>query len=230
MNQEHPMSRSSQLLLLVMMPVVCVSASSIYVSSAGTSPQQEKASNVSVSTSSASQTASAKAKSKVGDMLPSRMNGQVKLTEGATLRLPVITPDAMQGGGRGKGQPLQIGVTRAVSLDPTRRGKWYDLGDAGSALVLGIISQGAAQVRVQFGDADLPAGAKLFVRSMTDPNEVYGAFEGRGALGNGTFWSPPVRGEGVVIEYLDPRLTSGKSRRKKTAPFRINQISHIFRR
>jgi hypothetical protein len=159
---------------------------------------------------------------------PSRIYRKVELTKAAIYRLPGIIPDTA-GGARSKGQPLQIGVARSLSLNPAVQGSWFNLGDAGSALILGIISEGAAQVRVQFSNTDLPPGAKLFVRSMSHPDDAYGPFEGRGALGNGTFWSPPVRGEGIIIEYLDPQLTSGKSPRMETVPFSINRISHIFR-
>jgi hypothetical protein len=167
--------------------------------------------------------------SKVGKMLPSRMYKRVKLTTAATHRLPKIVADAAQGRG-GKGQPLQVGVTRPLSLDPATQGVWFDLGaDAGRALLLGIISEGAAQVRVQFTAADLPPGAKLFVRSMNDADDAYGAFEGRGVLGNGEFWTPPVSGEGIVIEYVEPHKANSSRRRKKVVPFRVTQISHIFR-
>lgn len=196
---------------------------------AGKSLQQGNTSGVSVGSSTATRRKSPATKSKVGDMLPSRMFRRVRLTRAATHRLPkVVQSTATTTGKGGKGQPLQIGVGRALTLDPTTQGVWFDLGDAGRAALLGIISEGAAQVRVQFVGADLPPGAKLFVRSMNDTDEIYGAFEGRGASGDGEFWTPPVRGEGVVIEYVEPQRARN-SRRKKAPPFRIAQISHIFR-
>lgn len=168
-------------------------------------------------------------KSKIGEMLPSRMHKRVKLTKAATHRLPKLGANATQGNKGGKGQPLQVGIARTLALDPTMQGVWFDLGNAGRAMLLGIVSEGAAQLRVQFTATDLPTGAKLFVRSMNNTDEVYGAFEGRGALGNGEFWTPPVRGDSIVIEYIDPHLAKGSARRKKIVPFRIAQVSHIFR-
>jgi len=215
--------RVSLLLLLLFSLSAQVSAAASNV--ARRSSQQ---SGVGVHPNAASKRSAPAKKSKVSEMLPSRMYKRIKLTRAATHRLPKIVADAAQGKG-GKGQPLQVGVARPLSLNPVTQGVWFDLKDAGRALLLGIISEGAAQVRVQFTATDLPPGAKLFVRSMSDVSDAYGAFEGRGALGNGEFWTPPVRGEGIVIEYLEPHVAKGSRRRKKVVPFRITQISHIFR-
>lgn len=208
--------------------VVSVHAFSAPSNLGGRSPQQGDTSGVSVGSSAATRHKSPATKSKVGDMLPSRMYRRVRLTKAATHRLSKVVQSAAIGKG-GKGQPLQVGVARALSLDPMTQGVWFDLGDAGRAAMLGIISEGAVQVRVQFVGTNLLPGAKLFVRSMNDPDEVYGVFDSRGAPGDGEFWSPPVRGEGVVIEYIEPQMARSNRRRKKIPPFRIVQISHIFR-
>lgn len=82
-------------------------------------------------------------------------------------------------------------------------------------------------MRVHFTDVDLPGGAKLFVYAMKNPDEIYGPFMGRGPSGDKTLWTPPVDGDGVIVEYFTPDSSSRS--RDKPPPFLVSAISHIFR-
>lgn len=168
--------------------------------------------------------AKVKGPSRVKDAPPSRTHKQIKIDESVTYRLPPLNADARV---QEKGRPLQIGVTRPLSLDPLAKSKWFSLGRGGQVGVFGIISAGALQLRVHFINAALPRGAKIFISSMKNPDEFYGPFEGRGPSGDGTFWTPPVEGEGVIVEYFTP----DRSPRSKNSPspFLISEVSHIFR-
>ena len=154
---------------------------------------------------------------------PSKTHKEVKIDQAVTYRLP--PPDALPAA-KGKGR-LQVGVTRPLVLNPVFKSKWFDLGPDGRVGVFGLVSSGAVQVRVHFTDVDLPRGAKLFVYSMKNPGEIYGPFTGRGPSGDKTFWTPPVDGDGVVVEYVTPGSTSRF--KEKPPPFLVSAISHIFR-
>lgn len=155
---------------------------------------------------------------------PSRRHKQIKVDESVTYRLPPLNPQMTP---QGKGRPLQIGVTRPLSLDPRNKSKWFNLQRGGQVGVFGIISKSALQLRVHFTEVALPRGAKIFISSMKNPDEFYGPFEGRGPNGDGSFWTPLVEGEGVIIEYFVPGPSSPP--KNGPSPFIISEVSHIFR-
>jgi hypothetical protein len=165
-----------------------------------------------------------KEQSKIKEAPPSRTHRQVRIDESVTYRLEPISPNTTP---QGKGRPLQVGITRRLSLDPLAKSKWFNLERGGQVGIFGIISAGALQLRVHFVKVDLPRGAKIFISSMKNPDEYYGPFEGRGPSNDGTFWTPPVAGEGVIIEYFIP----GRSSRSKNSPspFMVSEVSHVFR-
>lgn len=154
---------------------------------------------------------------------PSRMHKEIKVDQAVTYRLP---PPGAIPAAKGKGR-LQVGVARPFSLNPILKSKWFDLGPVGRVGVFGLVSSGAVQLRVHFTDVDLPRGAKLFVYSMKNPDEIYGPFTGRGPSGNKTLWTPPIDGDGVVVEYFTPGSTPRL--KEKPPPFLVSAISHIFR-
>src|SRR5258707_10684732 len=120
---------------------------------------------------------------------------------------------------------LRIGVVRqlALPLDPISDSAFYSIAE-GDVRVAAIVSPGSLRTRLHFQSMSLPTGARVFVYSMSDPDEFYGPYEGRGASDDGTFWTPPLTGEGVVIEYFTPAgLTFGD------LPFRISEVSHNYK-
>ncbi len=92
--------------------------------------------------------------------------------------------------------------------------------------MMGVVSEGALYTRVHFTGMSLPAGARVFVYSMKNPDDFYGPYEGHGHSEDGTFWTPPMEGDGVVIEYITPNSTANP----EAVPFRVLDISHIFKR
>jgi hypothetical protein len=168
--------------------------------------------------------AKVKEQSKVKDTPPSQTHKQIKIDESVTYRLPQLNPNATV---QGKGRPLQIGVTRPLSLDPLAKSKWFSLGGGGQVGGFGIISPGALQLRVHFINVALPRGAKIFISSMKNPDEFYGPFEGRGPSGDGTFWTPPIEGEGAIVEYFTPERAPRS--KNSPSPFLVSEVSHIFR-
>ena len=120
---------------------------------------------------------------------------------------------------------FQVGVVRELPspLNPLTDSTSYVVTE-GEVRVAAIISEGARQMRLQFRAFSLPVGARVFVYSASDPNVYFGPYEGRGPWGDGTFWTPPMSGEGVVIEYFAPAGT-----RSNDVPFTVDQVAHIYK-
>jgi lysyl endopeptidase len=120
---------------------------------------------------------------------------------------------------------LRIGVVRqlAVPLDPISDSAFYRIAE-GDVRVAALVSPGSLRTRLHFQSMSLPTGARVFVYSMSDPDEFYGPYEGHGASDDGTFWTPPLTGEGVVIEYFTPAGPTFEG-----VPFRVSEVSHNYK-
>ncbi len=123
------------------------------------------------------------------------------------------------------GKKVRVGVVRAFPqpLEADRDAALYRVAE-GEVRVLGVRSEGALMTRVHITNMRLPAGARVFVYSMKNPEEFYGPYEGRGPAGDGAFWSPPVEGDGVVVEYFNPNEATGS----EPSPFQVSEVSHIY--
>ncbi len=154
------------------------------------------------------------------------MYKRIKVDESFLYRLPPLDSGSIAGG-EGKSGRLQTGVVRSLPRDVELSVRWFDLEEGGRAGVLGIVSIGAVAMRVRFADVQLAAGEQLFVRSLENTDEVYGPYEGDGLSSDNSFWTPPVVGDGIVIEYFnsDQQTRAGAN----ILPFRITEINHMFR-
>lgn len=176
------------------------------------------------STSGTLGTGSAPARPRPKDLPPSRTHSEVRIDESVTYR--PTPPNRGRVAAPQKGRPLQAGIVSSFSLNPVTGSKWFNLGRDGQVGVFGIVSTGAAQIRLQFSRAALPRGARLFVYSMKNRDEIYGPYLDREPSKDGKFWTPPVEGDGIIVEYFTP----GHSLRSKSGnvPFLVSAISHIF--
>ncbi|MCM3872259.1 MAG: DPP IV N-terminal domain-containing protein, partial [Pyrinomonadaceae bacterium] len=121
---------------------------------------------------------------------------------------------------------LRIGVVRSLGrpLNPMTDGPFYRLVE-GEVRVMGVVSEGALYTRVRFTGMSLPAGARVFVYSMKNPDDFYGPYEGHGDSEDGTFWTPPMKGDGVVVEYFTPNSPTTTAE----VPFNVSDVSHVFK-
>jgi uncharacterized repeat protein (TIGR01451 family) len=103
-------------------------------------------------------------------------------------------------------------------------GRLYRLGED-DVRVMGIVTEGALYTRVHFRSLSLPVGARVFVYSMKNTDEFYGPYEGHGPAADGTFWTPPMAGDGVVIEYFAPKAAAHTA----GTPFTVSEVSHVFK-
>ncbi|MDQ3013159.1 MAG: pre-peptidase C-terminal domain-containing protein, partial [Acidobacteriota bacterium] len=122
---------------------------------------------------------------------------------------------------------LRVGITRPFTQtqNPLAESTGYPLAE-GRVNLFRVASEGAVQIRLQFTQFNLPAGARLFVYAANSPDEFYGPYQNNGPDGNGSFWTPPIRGEEIVVEYFAPE--SAPSINGTSSPFRVASVSHIF--
>ncbi|HEU4510023.1 MAG TPA: PQQ-binding-like beta-propeller repeat protein [Pyrinomonadaceae bacterium] len=158
-----------------------------------------------------------------GEVPFGQMYGHLKLDSAKTKRLGPLSEKQKK---RKEGDKfLQIGVVRPLTtpLDALSDSTLYTVAE-GYLRVAGVVSEGAVAVRVQFKDMSLPAGARVFVYSATNPLEFYGPYDGSEASEDGTFWTPPVRGDTAIIEYFTPTKTGSEK-----TPFKVLSIAHVYK-
>ena len=160
-----------------------------------------------------------------GELPLSRFYELIKPETGKTIRLPELTEEEKNQLPNGK--KLQVGVIRPLAQNVSKfsQGDVFNVNE-GKVWTVKIISEAAIQTRLRFNKTNLPEGAKLFVYSAKNPSEVYGPYEKNGESGNVDFWTPPVEGDSVIVEYFAP-YESGLA--KNNLPFEIVEVSHIYR-
>lgn len=158
-----------------------------------------------------------------GEVPFNKMYGHLKLDSAKLRRLGQLSPNEQKN--QKDDKLLRIGVVRPLEtpLEPLSDSALYPVTE-GYIRVAGLASEGADGVRVQFKDMSLPAGARVFVYSLTNPNEYYGPYEGRGTSEDGTFWTPAIHGDTAVIEYFTPTQSDSLK-----TPFTVSSIAHVYK-
>jgi lysyl endopeptidase len=167
-------------------------------------------------------------KARRGEAPLSRLHQEIDLRSARVHLLPPLDkqlPSQFKAGDEWS-TPLRVGVTRSFArpLSASSDAEKWRVSE-GNLAAMRVASNGAVKLRLHFSDVDLPAGARLFVYSSANPDEYYGPYEGRGPLSDGAFWTPPVSGDEVVVEYFEPGSIVPS---KADTPFRIETVSHIF--
>jgi hypothetical protein len=160
------------------------------------------------------------------ELPPSRVNEFIKPDAGKTIRLPKLG-EAEKSAAASTIKKMRIGTVRQLDqkVSDFSQAAEYAVGD-GKVWVFEVVSEAAIQTRLRFNNMNLPAGAKVFVYSAKNPMEVYGPFEKTGESKDGIFWTPPIEGDDVIVEYYAPNQTGSA---KNNLPFEIIEVSHIFR-
>jgi hypothetical protein len=120
---------------------------------------------------------------------------------------------------------LQIGVVRPLSsaLNPLTDSATYSVAQ-GEVRVAQVNSEGARSIRLHFERFSLPAGARVFVYCTGNPDLYLGPYEDRGPWSDGTFWTPALPGDQLVIEYTQPTGTVSAPQ-----PFVVAEVAHIYK-
>lgn len=153
----------------------------------------------------------------------SRLYDHIQVNEETIHRLPALPLAEREAQGLEK--RLRVGAVRPFPqpLDASSDSSLYSVPD-GEVRVMGAVSEGALSIRVRFTNMALPPGARLFVYSMRNRDEIYGPYEGNGPNGDGAFWTPPVEGDAAVIELFTPTPNASRG----NSYFQIPEVSHVF--
>jgi hypothetical protein len=159
-----------------------------------------------------------------GELPPSRLYDYIERSSVTTYRLPPLSESEINQRTDAT-KRLQIGLVRTLPdpLSTSRGTTSFDLPDERQLNIAAFVSEGARQVRLHFTEVDIPVGGRLFIYSAGNRDEVYGPYDGRGPFGDGEFWTPPVEGESVIIEYVAPRAATDMQ-----LPFRVTQVNHTY--
>jgi subtilisin-like proprotein convertase family protein len=99
-------------------------------------------------------------------------------------------------------RPHQFAVTIPVDLRPEQDGRWEEIGDR-AHWSLRVHSPGAKSLNLGFSEFRLPAGAALYLSTAT---KRYGPFTAADNDDHGTFWSPLLPGDELLIELELPSV------------------------
>jgi hypothetical protein len=117
--------------------------------------------------------------------------------------LPAPGAKALADAGTSEG-PFRYGIELDVDLGVDDAGRWDTLEATGELVWrLELASPGAFSLGVFFSRFDLPRGAQVFLYSP-DRREQLGAFGESTENPNGMLAVQPLRGDRVVIEYVEP--------------------------
>jgi|GEM_PF-6598484 len=160
-----------------------------------------------------------------GEAPLSRKYDRLKVEAARLHRLP--PPDPRELRPREPKKKLRVGIIRPFPqpLDAVADSTAFEVAE-GKLHVFRVASEGAVQLRLHFLQVSLPDGARLFVYPAKRPDEFVGPYQSKGPNGDGEFWTPPLNGDELVVEFTLPKdagQTDGAS------PFRIVEISHIFK-
>lgn len=109
-----------------------------------------------------------------------------------------------------EGGPFRYGLELRVGLGLANAGLWEQVPETGELVWrLELDSPGAFSLGVVFERFDLPTGAKVY---LYDParSQVLGAYGESAENPNGILAVQPLRGDRVVIEYVEPAGTLGR--------------------
>ncbi|MGE0127747.1 MAG: BACON domain-containing carbohydrate-binding protein [Blastocatellales bacterium] len=160
-----------------------------------------------------------------GEAPLSRKYPQIRIESSPVHRLPAPKPE--EAPQKDSKKRLRVGIIRpfAQPIDALADGAGFDVAE-GRLRVFRAVSEGAAQCRLHFSQLDLPQGARLFVYSAKNPDQFFGPIANRGADGSGEFWTPPMEGDEVVVEYFTP--ASVEETKTSQSPFIVTEVGHVF--
>ena len=159
----------------------------------------------------------------------SRIRQGINIESARAHRLRALTSSEMRP--ERKSMRLRVGAVRQLDrpLKAQTDGTLFQTPE-GKLYLIRVASEGAAMTRLHFNRVALPVGARLFVYSRANPDDYHALHipedDGLDVTGKNEFWTPPLKGEEVVIEYLAPAQDSPTI--QQSSPFEIDQLSHIF--
>jgi hypothetical protein len=142
-------------------------------------------------------------------------------------RLPGLTPEERKPGY--KGRLRAQGIARQLRAEIQNEGQWTTLADGTRVWRVAIASPDAWGMRFLVRQFHVEGGKLWIYKNSSstaaepDSSAFAGPYTGDGPLGDGEFWTDPVPGESLVIEYVPaPGDNSG------SLPFRIRRALHLY--
>ena len=118
-------------------------------------------------------------------------------------------------------RPFQYGHKFDVDYSITNSGTWKVLENGTSLWRLGIRSNGAHALKLEFDKYWLPKEAELYIYNYSG-NMGYGPFDSSNNHFNDSFGTPLIKGDLVVIEYLQPEYVTEQPQ------LRIKNVVHDY--
>ena len=117
----------------------------------------------------------------------------------------------------------RYGVVVETDVSLAEHGRWDQVEETGELVWrVEIVSPGAFSLGVLFGEYDLPPGGELFLY-RPDREQVLGAFTDALVQENRMLGIQPLRGDRVVLEYVQSVETSG------SPALRVESVTYDFR-
>jgi V8-like Glu-specific endopeptidase len=137
-----------------------------------------------------------------------------RLAETAVVQMEPLTSDERSR--KARGYSKLTGVARAVSALGDERLDWVALDDGRMDGQMSITWAGAARLRLHFTEFDA-SGGEVWLRNANGET-LAGPFADRGPFEDGDFWTEPLAGEQVVVEWSGPASAAPK--------FRVDQLGY----
>ncbi|MCA9570058.1 MAG: trypsin-like peptidase domain-containing protein, partial [Myxococcales bacterium] len=118
--------------------------------------------------------------------------------------------------------PTRFGLAIPTSITPDTHGEWTQTPDGTWIWRVAVRSADAYHLNFRFDRFSLPAGAELYLYSA-DGSQVLGALTSRNHKADGGLSTGLVRGDTVILEYVEPRGTRG------TVDLRLSTVYHGYR-
>jgi hypothetical protein len=135
-------------------------------------------------------------------------------------RLDALTDKETAISAQGEKRP-QFGMSRTLPADVLRRGEWI-VNEAGSPVWrLRVEAPGALGLRLHFTHFSAGSG-RVWIRDVSDRDQVFGPYDGTGPLSDGDFWSEMIFDGKLDIEYLPSGISI------EELPFRISEVFHYW--
>lgn len=131
------------------------------------------------------------------------------------------------------GVPERLGICLTAEISPYNSGSWKEINDNYRIWQLHLTVDDAIALGFYYTNFHLAKGDKLFIYSE-DRAHLIGAFTEQNNKTNELFATEPVKGESVIIELVDDKTNSEKSRFVISEvlvvytpmPFDLNQNNH----
>ena len=123
---------------------------------------------------------------------------------------------------RRTGRAPRFARTIEVDVQPRQSGSWEELPDGRSVWRYRVASPGAYSLNLGFEQFQLPEGAVFL---LYDPNRerVFGPFTAADQEAHGTFWSPLLEGDALVLEVQLPAYA-----KREELGLQLRYINHDF--